>query len=80
MSLSGETQSAGELGADLTRHSPERSDLLVVGGTITEKQAPILKSVYEKMEGLNGLSLWLCSRGGPTTLTLLCKEFLVSYP
>ena len=26
MSLSGETQSAGELGADLTRHSPERSD------------------------------------------------------
>ena len=50
MTLSGGSVSTGELGADLARHSPERSDLLIVGGTITEKQAPILKSVYEKME------------------------------
>ena len=67
MSLSGGNLSSGELGADLTRHSPDRSDLLVVGGTITEKQAPILKSVYEKMEGPKWvIAMGACAAsGGP---------------
>ena len=38
-----------DMGCDIVRHSPERSDLMIIAGTITEKQAPILKSVYDKM-------------------------------
>ena len=36
-------------GAELVRFSPRQSDLLIVAGTISYKQAPILKRVYEQM-------------------------------
>ena len=36
-------------GAELVRFSPRQSDLLLVAGTITYKQAPILKQIYEQM-------------------------------
>ena len=36
-------------GAALPRFSPRQADLLMVVGTINEKQAPILKRVYESM-------------------------------
>ncbi|MBC7544676.1 MAG: NADH-quinone oxidoreductase subunit NuoB [Candidatus Sericytochromatia bacterium] len=36
-------------GAELVRFSPRQSDLLLVAGTITYKQAPILKQVYAQM-------------------------------
>ena len=36
-------------GAALPRFSPRQSDLLMVVGTLTHKQAPILLKVYEQM-------------------------------
>lgn len=36
-------------GAELVRFSPRQSDLLMVMGTITYKQAPILKRIYDQM-------------------------------
>jgi NADH-quinone oxidoreductase subunit B len=36
-------------GAELVRFSPRQSDLLIVAGTISYKQAPILKTVYSQM-------------------------------
>ena len=36
-------------GAELVRFSPRQSDLLLVAGTISYKQAPILKRIYEQM-------------------------------
>ncbi len=36
-------------GAELVRFSPRQADLLLVLGTITVKQAPILKQIYEQM-------------------------------
>ena len=36
-------------GAALPRFSPRQSDLLMVVGTISHKQAPILRKVYEQM-------------------------------
>lgn len=36
-------------GAEVVRFSPRQADLLVVAGTITYKQAPILKQIYEQM-------------------------------
>ncbi len=36
-------------GAELIRFSPRQSDLLLVMGTISYKQAPILKRIYDQM-------------------------------
>lgn len=36
-------------GAELIRFSPRQSDLLLVMGTISYKQAPVLKRIYEQM-------------------------------
>src|SRR5512136_2261341 len=36
-------------GAGLTRFSPRQADLLLVVGTITQKLAPVLKTVYDQM-------------------------------
>ena len=46
---------------------PEEADLLVIGGTITHKMAPMLKEVYRKMpEGKMVMAIGACaSSGGP---------------
>ena len=36
-------------GAELVRFSPRQSDLMIIAGTISYKQAPILKTIYEQM-------------------------------
>lgn len=36
-------------GAEIVRFSPRQADLLLVMGTVTLKQAPILKRIYEQM-------------------------------
>ena len=36
-------------GAEAVRFSPRQADLLIVAGTISLKQAPILKKIYEQM-------------------------------
>src|SRR5262249_40639990 len=36
-------------GAEFPRFSPRQSDLLMIVGTITERQAPVLKRVYDQM-------------------------------
>lgn len=36
-------------GAELVRFSPRQADLLLVMGTISYKEAPILKRIYEQM-------------------------------
>jgi NADH-quinone oxidoreductase subunit B len=36
-------------GAELVRFSPRQADLMLVAGTVTYKQAPILKRIYDQM-------------------------------
>lgn len=36
-------------GAEVIRFSPRQSDMMIVAGTISFKQAPILKEIYEQM-------------------------------
>lgn len=36
-------------GAEVIRFSPRQADCMIVAGTITEKQAPVLKKIYDQM-------------------------------
>jgi len=49
MSVAGPRYDLDRFGCALPRFSPRQSDLLMVVGTITQRQAPILKKVYDQM-------------------------------
>ena len=49
MATAGPRYDYSRFGAELPRFSPRQADLLMVVGTITHKQAPILRNVYEQM-------------------------------
>jgi len=49
MAASANHYDTDRFGAALPRFSPRQSDMLMVVGTITHKQAPVLKRVYDQM-------------------------------
>ena len=49
MSVSSTLYDTDRFGAALPRFTPRQSDLLMVVGTITHKQAPVIKKVYDQM-------------------------------
>ncbi len=49
MSVAGPRYDLDRFGCALPRFSPRQADLLMVVGTITHRQAPILKKVYAQM-------------------------------
>lgn len=52
-------------GAELVRFSPRQSDLLLVAGTITYKQAPILRRIYDQMcEPKWVIAMGVCASSG----------------
>lgn len=52
-------------GAEVVRFSPRQSDLLMVMGTISFKQAPILRRIYDQMpEPKWVLSMGVCASSG----------------
>jgi NADH-quinone oxidoreductase subunit B len=48
-SVQGPKYDLARFGAEVPRFSPRQSDLLMIVGTITEKQGPALKRVFEQM-------------------------------
>lgn len=52
-------------GAEAVRFSPRQADCMIVAGTITDKQAPILKRIYEQMlEPKYVISMGACASSG----------------
>ena len=49
MAVSASAYDTDRFGAALPRFSPRQADLLMIVGTVTQKQAPILLKVYEQM-------------------------------
>ena len=65
MATAGPRYDYSRFGAELPRFSPRQADLLMVVGTITHKQAPILRNVYEQMADPKWvISFGVCASSG----------------
>ncbi|MCP3891390.1 MAG: NADH-quinone oxidoreductase subunit B [Desulfobulbaceae bacterium] len=65
MSAAASQHDISRFGAEVVRFSPRQADLLLVAGTITYKQAPILKRIYEQMpEPKWVVSIGACASSG----------------
>jgi NADH-quinone oxidoreductase subunit B len=52
-------------GAEVVRFSPRQSDMMIVAGTVVDKQAPILKLIYEQMSSPKWvISMGVCASSG----------------
>jgi len=49
MSTAASKHDISRFGAEVVRFSPRQADLLLVAGTISYKQAPVLKQIYDQM-------------------------------
>ena len=65
MSVAASRHDIARFGAEFPRFSPRQADLLLVVGTINQKQAPILKRVYDQMcEPKWVISFGVCASSG----------------
>lgn len=65
MAVWGPRYDIARFGAEFPRFSPRQADLLMVVGTISERQAPILKRIYEQMcEPKWVVSFGVCASSG----------------
>jgi len=65
MALAASRYDIARFGAEFVRFSPRHSDMMIVAGTITYKQAPILRRIWEQMiEPRYVLSVGACACSG----------------
>ncbi len=65
MSVAASKYDISRFGAEVVRFSPRQADLLIVAGTISYKQAPVLKKIWDQMcEPKWVISMGVCACSG----------------
>jgi len=65
MSVASSKFDVSRFGAEVVRFSPRQADLMIVAGTISYKQAPVLKRIYDQMtEPKWVISVGACASSG----------------
>ena len=65
MALTASHYDLARFGAEVLRFSPRQADLMFVAGTIVEKEAPVLKTIYDQMpEPKWVISMGVCASAG----------------
>ena len=65
MAVASSKYDLSRFGAEVVRFSPRQADLMIVSGTITNKQAPVLKMIYDQMlEPKWVISMGACASSG----------------
>ena len=65
MSMVSSHYDVARFGAEVVRFSPRQADLLIVAGTIVDKIAPVLKTIYEQMaEPKYVIAMGACATSG----------------
>ena len=65
MSIVSSHYDAARFGAEVVRFSPRQADLMIVAGTIVDKQAPVLKKIYDQMpEPKYVIAMGACATSG----------------
>ena len=68
MSVTNSRYDLARFGSEVFRASPRQADLMIVAGRVSQKMAPVLRTIWEQMPEPSGSQVWPGHRQGQRLL------------